>query len=181
MALGPSHRPILRGYGPLACLLLAFVLMAAFVPTNARERITLSQGSAATTPGGVNGAAPIGSATAPGAVAGATTTPGAQLAKPGQLTANTTKCSGKQVPGDPYSPSCIAFSGSNGGTTTRGVDTTTIKVAFRETNDPGFQQTLAQIGGAQFQDTPADVERTINGLADYFNKHFQFYGRKLKF
>lgn len=183
MALGPSHRPILRGYGPLACLLLAFVLMAAFVPTNARERITLSQGSGAAggVQGGVNGALPNGGATAPGAIAGATTTTGAQLAKPGQLPAHTSKCSGKQVPGDPYSPACISFSGSNGGSTSRGIDATTIKVAYRETNDPGFQQTLAQIGGAQFQDTPADVERTINGLAEYFNKHFQFYGRHLQF
>src|SRR4051794_11989275 len=111
MALGPSHRPILRGYGPLACLLLAFVLMAAFVPTNARERVTLTEGNGASAPG-VNGAGPVAAgATAPGAVAGATTTTGSQLAKPGQLPANTTKCNGKQVPGDPYSPACIAFSG----------------------------------------------------------------------
>jgi hypothetical protein len=183
MALGAAHRPILRGYGPLACLLLAFVLMAVFVPTNARERVTLAQGDAATaaangstTPGSV-----AGGATAPGAIAGSTTTTGAAVGKPGQLPAQAKACSGKQVPGDPYSPACIAFSGANGGTTTRGVDATTIKVGYRETNDPGFQQTLAQIGGAQFQDTPADVERTITGLADYFNKHFQFYGRKLKF
>jgi len=182
MALGPSHRPILRGYGPLACLLLAFVLMAAFVPTNAREQVTLN-GSNSANGSPIGGAAPgtPGAPTGGAPIAGASTTGGNSLAQPGQLPAHTTKCSGKQVPGDPYSPQCISFAGSNGGDTTRGVDATTIKVAFRETNDPGFQQTLAQIGGAQFQDTPADVERTINGLADYFNKHFQFYGRKIKF
>src|SRR3954452_17415487 len=107
MALGPSHRPILRGYGPLACLLLAFVLMAAFVPTNAGERVTLREASGTGAPGGVNGAAPVGgAATAPGAVAGATPTIGQQWPRPGPRPANTTKCSGKQVPGDPSSPPC---------------------------------------------------------------------------
>jgi hypothetical protein len=75
----------------------------------------------------------------------------------------------------------VRFHGNNGGATSRGVSAKTITIAFRETSDPGFQQTLAQIGGAQFSDTPADIERTINGLADYFNRNFQFYGRKLKF
>jgi hypothetical protein len=171
--------------------MLAFVLMAAFVPTNARERVTLTQGTGTVgngaTTGTTGGGAAAGGgvvgngAAAPGAVAGGTTTSGQQLAQPGQLPPEAKRCQGKQVPGDPYSPACISFSGNNGGATNRGVDATTIKVAYRETNDPGFQQTLAQIGGAQFQDTQADVERTITGLADYFNKHFQFYGRKLKF
>ncbi|HET6910538.1 MAG TPA: ABC transporter substrate-binding protein [Mycobacteriales bacterium] len=181
MALGPTQRTFLRGYGPLACLLLAFVLMAAFVPTNARERVTLAQGTAAAPGTGVTGTVPGSGASVPGAVKGSTTVAGTQVAKPGQLPAQTTKCSGKQVPGDPYSPPCIEFSGSNGGSTSRGVTSSTITVAYRQTNDPGFQQTLASIGGAQFADTPADIRRTIQGLADYFNKHFQFYGRKLNF
>jgi len=42
-----------------------------------------------------------------------------------------------------------------------------------------FQQQLAAFGGAQFNDTQADINRTIQGLADYFNTHFQFYGRKI--
>src|SRR5262249_26382476 len=90
-------------------------------------------------------------------------------------------CKGPQVPGDPYSPPCISFSGNNGGATTRGVTGSTIAIAFRLTSDPTFQQTLARIGGAQFDDTQADTDRTIEGLAAYFNTHFQFYGRKLKF
>ena len=182
MALGPSHRPILRGYGPLACLLLAFVLMAAFVPTNARERVTLTQGNGAAAPG-VNGAGPAaGGATAPGAVSGGTTTTGAQLAKPGQLPANTSKCNGKQVPGDPYSPPCIAFSGNNGGATTRGVDATR-----HQRRLPGAQRARAssrrwpQLGR---RPAPGHARRRRSApstaLADYFNKHFQFYGRKIK-
>ena len=35
------------------------------------------------------------------------------------------------------------------------------------------------MGGANITDTTADIERTVNTLATYFNNHFQFYGRKL--
>jgi hypothetical protein len=185
MALHRQQRPILRGYGPLACLLLAFVLMALLVPTNARERVTVANGAAeaGTTQGqtATAGKATTKHGSVPGAAPTATGAGETAVPAAGTLPSDTKKCAGKQVPGDPYSPDCISFSGSNGGATTRGVTGTTINVAYRETNDPGFQQTLAQIGGAQFQDTPADVERTITGLADYFNKHFQFYGRKLHF
>jgi len=84
------------------------------------------------------------------------------------------------VPGDPYSPPCIAFSGNNGGATSQGVTGNSITVTYRVTSDgTTFQQQLAAFGGAQFNDTQADINRTIQGLADYFNTHFQFYGRKI--
>ncbi len=84
------------------------------------------------------------------------------------------------MPGDPYSPPCIAFSGSNGGATSPGVSANAINVTYRITSDSeSFQQTLASLGGADITDTTADIERTISALATYFNTHFQFYGRKL--
>jgi hypothetical protein len=100
----------------------------------------------------------------------------------GSLPASTGACKDRklQVPGDPYSLPCVAFSGNNGGATSMGVTGSTITIAYRQTSDPGFQQTLAELGGASFSDTPADVQRTIEGLEDYFNDHFQFYGRKIK-
>lgn len=88
-------------------------------------------------------------------------------------------CSGPQVPGDPYSPPCITFSGANGGATSPGVTTTAINISYRVTSDQSFGQTLAQLAGASLQDTNADTERTILALAKYFNTHFQFYGRKI--
>ncbi len=191
MALRPSQHPLLRGYGPLVVIVVAFTLMALFVPTDAREQLVVARGAAAAgtgaTPG--NGATHGGTAASgPGATGSLTGGSGGSAgsgpntaASGGKPPAHTVRCTGAQVPGDPYSPPCLLFKGSNGGSTARGVTGNTITVAFRETNDPGFQQTLAQIGGAQFQDTQADIERTIQGLADYFNKHFQFYGRKLKF
>ncbi len=179
----PPVRPLLRGYGPLACLLVAFVLMAAFVPTEAPQKVTVTTagqgatgdvspiapgGAVAPGPGGKSGGSPVG-----GAVPSVSAS-GAPISAP-------TGCKGPQVKGDPYSPPCIAFSGNNGGATSRGVTRSTITIAFRVTSDPTFQQTLARIGGAQFDDTQADTDRTIVGLADYFSSHFQFYGRKLVF
>jgi hypothetical protein len=182
----PPVRPLLRGYGPLACLLVAFVLMAAFVPTEAPQRVTVTTAGAGSAGGGGTPLGPGGVA-APGVTGGvkaggnhvggvvpATSATGAPISAP-------TGCKGPQVQGDPYAPPCIKFSGNNGGATSRGVTRSTITIAFRVTSDPTFQQTLARIGGAQFDDTQADTDRTIVGLADYFNTHFQFYGRKLNF
>jgi hypothetical protein len=178
-----AERRLLHGYGPLVGLLLAFVLMAAFVPSVAREKDVINVsgaagsgtgtgGSAASTgttgTAGTTGSSTAGRAASTAAAAGAT--PGATAPCPGRTL---------QVPGDPYSPPCIAFSGSNGGATSTGVSANAITISYRVTNDPGFQQTLAQLGGAQFADTNADYIRTVQGLADYFNKNFQFYGRKL--
>ena len=84
------------------------------------------------------------------------------------------------MPGDPYSPPCVQFTGSNGGATAAGVSANTINVTYRITADSqSFQQTLQSLGGANITDTTADIERTINALATYFDSHYQFYGRKL--
>ena len=188
MSMDREPRPLLRGYGPLACLIVAFALMAAFVPTDAPQRVTVASTGAGVTGGtagvatggggGGNGSAGTAGSTHSTTTSGTAGTSGSDTAQP---RARSSGCKGPQVTGDPYSPPCVRFSGNNGGATTRGVTGNTITIAFRNTSDPGFEQTLAQIGGAQFSDTPADIERTIKGLADYFNRNFQFYGRKIKF
>ncbi|HWW54831.1 MAG TPA: hypothetical protein VNY84_13725, partial [Acidimicrobiales bacterium] len=122
------------------------------------------------------GAGTAGSAGSSGS-AGQAGTAGHTVVVPG----NTTPCAGQsdQIPGDPYSPPCVAFSGSNGGSTAKGVTGNSIIVSVRQTTDQSFQQTLAQLAGAQLRDTNADNLRTINALAQYFNSRFQFYGRKI--
>jgi hypothetical protein len=92
-----------------------------------------------------------------------------------------TKCAGQaaQVPGDPYSPPCITFTGDNGGQTAKGITRDSIIVSARLTSDASFQQTLATLAGAQLRDTNADTQRTLLALAQYFNTHYQFYGRKM--
>jgi hypothetical protein len=59
------------------------------------------------------------------------------------------------------------------------VTNNSIVVSVRLTSDQSFGQTLAQLAGAQLRDTNADNVRTIEALAQYFNSHFQFYGRKI--
>jgi hypothetical protein len=84
-----------------------------------------------------------------------------------------------QVPGDPYSPPCVAFEGGNPGATTRGVTGEEIVISARVLDEPGFQEQLADIAGADIADTPEDVMRTAEGLMDYFNERFEFYGREM--
>jgi hypothetical protein len=55
-----------------------------------------------------------------------------------------------------------------------------IRIAYRLTADPSFQDAIAAIGGGDVLDSPDAIERTAFGLIDYFNSRFQMYGRKLK-
>src|SRR5947209_10065594 len=162
--------------------------MALFFPTVGRKVVTVNGEGAAAGAGGDevdNGAATAGPGSAAGqaGTAGAAGSAGAAGAARGAAPPGSTgACPDRkeQVRGDTYSPPCIGFSGSNGGATSRGVNNDTITVAVRITNDPGFQQALAQAAGAQLTDTEDDVKRTTSTLADYFNSRFQFYGRKIK-
>ena len=190
---------LLKGYGPLAALLVAFILMALLVPTKAPQQDVVHESqagsgaaaagastTATTTPGAAvsaaGGAAGGGGAGAAGAAGGAKTAASSAAGAAAAATGKSGGCPGQaeQVPGDPYSPPCISFSGNNGGATSPGVSGNTINVSYRITSDSeSFQQTLASLGGANITDTTADIERTVDALATYFDNHFQFYGRKL--
>jgi hypothetical protein len=95
-----------------------------------------------------------------------------------------TSCEGpaEQVAGDGYSPPCFAFpdGADNGGATARGVTEDTVKIGYRMTGDPHILTVLAQIGGIPFEADSEDMARTAEGLVDYFNENFQFYGRRLE-
>jgi len=163
---------LLRGYGPLAGFIVVMVVMSILVPSkvqkvtaNADLGARVSDATSDTTiPGDTGTTTPVG---------GAVNTPG------GAGTAAVTRCAGDQVVGDPYSPPCAQFSGNNGGATYHGVTAKEIHVAYRVLNEKGFQQTLAALAGASLSDTPDDIKRTVSALADYFNTHYQFYGRKI--
>ncbi|HET6811337.1 MAG TPA: hypothetical protein VFH50_10035 [Acidimicrobiales bacterium] len=187
---------LLRGYGPVALFAVLMVLVAWLVPSKVQSSAGASSGGSGASGGplpgttGANGPASAsgqpGSATAaPGSGGGLPGTSGSSGSAGHTVTtpANVGQCGGQteQIPGDPYSPPCMTFSGSNGGGTSTGVTANAVNVSFRVTSDQSFQQTLAQLAGAQLADTNADTERTIQVLAQYFNSHFQFYGRKLAF
>ncbi|HAM03369.1 MAG TPA: hypothetical protein DCQ30_14260 [Acidimicrobiaceae bacterium] len=169
-----QHR-LLRGYAPAVVLLAVIALVATLVPSTTppvantfASRPTGSLGSTGTTGGQTTAQN--------GQVASGATSGAAGSAGTGAVVSS---CSGNQVPGDPYAPPCTQFAGNNGGATAKGVDGNTITVTARLTTDQNFQNTLAQLAGAQLQDTNADNERTLNAIVQYFNTHFQFYGRKI--
>ena len=191
---------VLRGYGPLAVFVVVLLLMALLVPSKSATKIAAA--------GTDSNDLAAGSADGGGSAAGTTDTTvaaasgqqagGAAQQAPGGTTAGRGTAKGNvasgatgvhpcangrkdQVPGDPYSPPCVEFSGDNGGATAKGVTPTEIHVAFRVLNEKGFEQTLASLAGAQLSDSPDDIKRTITALAEFFNKRYQFYGRKLVF
>jgi hypothetical protein len=179
----------MRGYGPLAVFVLVLLLMSVLVPSKVQDaqNVSTSSGSgmktgAGSTSGSGSGATgPETVATTPDGAAAAAA-PGAEGEAAAAPPGATGGCPDRQeqVPGDPYSPPCIAFSGANGGATSKGVTDTSIKVAYRVLNEKGFQQTLAQLAGASLSDSPDSVTRTVQALADYFNQRFQLYGRKIE-
>jgi hypothetical protein len=183
----PSARRLLRGYGPAVAIAAIMVLIAVLVPSKAQKSTNASANGASSSnevstgdnsPAAAGGPSAGGAGTAGSAGSqGQGGAAGRTVALPGK----TTPCAGqdKQVPGDPYSPPCIQFSGDNGGATSKGVTKDTITVAVRLTTDQSFQQTLAKLAGAQLRDTNDDNVRTIQAIAQYFNTHFNFYGRKI--
>ncbi|MEQ1786299.1 MAG: ABC transporter substrate-binding protein [Acidimicrobiales bacterium] len=186
---------LMRGYGPLAVFALMLLLLSVLVPSKVPDDdAQLASGPSltdGTTDGGIvatdgttDGAVATDGATTDGATTGgdAGGTTGGSTGGTGGAPAAAMSCPDRelQVPGDPYSPPCKAFSGSNGGATHKGVTGTSIKVAFRVLNERGFQQTLADLAGASLVDSPDTVKRTVQTMADYFNKRFQLYGRKIE-
>jgi hypothetical protein len=191
MAVSPNgtapgvRNRLLRGYGPAAALAALVVIVALLVPSRIPKTTNVVSAGGASNPSGavqgstgpaVTTAGSSGSAGSAGS-AGSTGSAGKTASTAGQVAA----CNGQamQVPGDPYSPPCETFSGSNGGATATGVTSTNIDVSVRLTTDQSFQNTLAQLAGAQLRDTNDDNQRTLTALANYFNTHFQFYGRKI--
>ena len=179
---------LLRGYGPLAVLVVVVLMVALLIPSKT-TRTTVSAvpgtGLGVTRGATAPGASPVSAGSVPSA--GPAASGGGPLGptraggRPATGAAVASACAGRadQVPGDPYSPPCVEFSGSNGGTTTQGVTADSVIVAYRVLDEKGFQQTLAELAGAQLVDTPETVTRTVQALADYFNARFQFYGRKI--
>ena len=182
---------LLRGYGPVAAIVALLVIVALAVPSKVptkASRVSASAGQGqsiqgATGPSASTPGAPAsqsgtgGPASGSSGSAGQAGSAGSTVNTPGKVL----PCNGRtdQLPGDPYSPPCETFSGSNGGSTSKGVTATAINVSVRLTTDQSFQNTLAQLAGAQLRDTNADNQRTLQSEIDYFNARFQFYGRKI--
>ncbi|HQF94605.1 MAG TPA: hypothetical protein PLS46_10625, partial [Microthrixaceae bacterium] len=123
-----------------------------------------------------------------GSTGGGTTKPGATVPGGGATGGTNTgpqalsACGAHQVPSDPYSPPCIKFTGANGGATSKGVSADTITVAVRiEAFSSGLVDAISKAAGADLpSEDEQDIRRTLDGLVEFFNRTYQFYGRKLK-
>lgn len=87
----------------------------------------------------------------------------------------------KQDPNDPYSPPCYTFSGDNGGVTSPGVTKDAINLSIRiQGFDNGLVDAISKVAGAKIpSESRQTISNTVSGLVDYFNRTYNFYGRKL--
>ncbi len=78
-----------------------------------------------------------------------------------------------------YAPPCVPpFSGNNGGNTYPGVTKDTITVTyFQPEVNPATDAALTAAGA---NNTPAEQAATMRAYVDYFNKHYETYGRQVK-
>ena len=95
-----------------------------------------------------------------------------------------TQCSDreKQVEGDGYAPPCFQFAdgADNGGATSPGVTADKITITYRMTPDNNLLKILADFLQVPFDEPPERMVETAEGLVEYFNANFEFYGRKLE-
>ena len=179
-------RDALERYGPTVALVVALGVLTAAIPTDqatgrrvapeSTDEVHASDGSAApsATPGGPGGPAASG----------------ARDGQPGGETAggapSDTGASGEDCRADGrmrgishYMPPCVPlFTGDNGGATARGVDADSVTVAiWSPQSDPVTSSLVAAAGVA---DRPEDVRRGFDVLVEYFNQHYETYGRKIE-
>ncbi|MEY2571421.1 MAG: hypothetical protein QOE63_1771 [Acidimicrobiaceae bacterium] len=176
-----------RTYAPLLAVAVAFALMVAIVNPVTRttqqalaagQQVTATPGQVAT--GGVAATDGETVTSSDGAGGAAGTTGGGGGGQGAGAGVQPCADRAQQVPGDPYSPPCFTFNGDNGGNTYQGVTATDITVAVRELEGPTAGEIFAQLSGTPVISSKEAVENTILALADYFNSHFQLYGRKIK-
>lgn len=198
MSEGGARDRLFRGYGPLIGFAAVFLAVAVLVPSQQREVRVDTESSAARRGVVRSGTAaddaagdatvedtvledPTGGGSDGSGTAGGPGSAGAAGAGAGAAGG----CSGPQVPGDPYSPPCAPkFSGDNGGATSRGVTKDQITVSVRIGSFAnGMLDALSNASPAAARipkETEGTITRTVAALVDYFNKRFEFYGRKLK-
>lgn len=178
---------LLRGYGPLLGFIVLFLAMALAAPSiSPEQRVTNTAGGQQVAPGaGSIPSNPTGrggsSGSVPGSVSSRSPASTAPTTTTGGGLASGRSCAGVQVPGDPYAPPCVSWSGgNNGGATAPGVTANAINVTYREAGLPDVGSLIAQFtGNKQFISSQTQLIATIKGLIKYFNTHYQFYGRKL--
>ena len=145
---------VARSYGPLLAVAMAFLLMAVVVPTAGRAHEAYAGN--VEVPGLHRGRRPPTRSAGrhrrqrpPTARTGGTEAARRAPTAGGGRQGGVQPCTDRtlQVPGDPYSPPCYAFSGGNGGTTYQGVTDKEIIVTVRTLEGPSAAEIFADISG----------------------------------
>ena len=97
----------------------------------------------------------------------------------GALTADCDPNTGRIKVPTIYAPPCVpAFSGDNGGNTYQGVTADKIKVVYFMAQESPATSAALTAAGAQNQ--PPERAATMKDYVDYFNKHYETYGRQVE-
>lgn len=140
-------------------------------PSESASTVTASDGSVV---GGTSGTGGTGGG------AGSTGGVGQPLAPPaGGVGPDCDLATGRIKVPTIYAPPCVSpFSGDNGGATYQGVTKDTITVTyFQPEVNPATDAALTAAGA---NNTPAEQAATMRAYVDYFNKHYETYGRQVK-
>jgi hypothetical protein len=185
-----APRLVLGGYLPLAALLLVCAALVAFVPSVPPQDVAVGARDAGSSPGSgpsssgsseleVAGGVDPSTGTSDGGADGSTAPPPAS--EGGTVALADTCAGGARQTREPYAPPCITFQGSNPGATSLGVTEDTITITFREGDLPSIYAVAGQVAEkANIRDTKDDIRRTIDAYVEYFNEHFQLYGRQVR-
>ncbi len=191
-------REILDRYGPTIGLIAALVLLVAIFPTSKVARVESQIASApdasvdaaaatqvddiaaasGTTAAGRKTSVAAGGVKAAQPVVGGS---GAVATGPKTAIAGPKICreDGRQRGISKYLPPCVAlFKGDNGGATARGVTRDAITVVRYMSQVSAATQAALIAAGAD--DTREDQDRMDAAIVDYFNAHYETYGREVK-
>ena len=196
----------LRRYAPFALLVMAQIVLVVVAPSkggtsangplggqfngaapSAQSSPGLTvPGTTSTTPGASTGGSAAGAGSAPTSSSSTVTAPAGSggsttAAKSGVAAPASGTTTGKPfcVTGINEHPPCTTTwaGGDNGGATWSGVTATTIKVIMYRAKDNAAVDAILRETGTY---TPPDAERQqFQLVADWINKHYQLYGRKI--
>ncbi|HEY2832170.1 MAG TPA: hypothetical protein VGJ14_07070 [Sporichthyaceae bacterium] len=201
----PSRRlRVARDYAPLAVLVAVGLIAtnalpskikpapaADMFPAGVAEQPLVPGGSLAGAPAAVATAGTTGAprstsaarAQAPDPAHNRAVSPG-QGVLPGVRAGRDCAGGGLQDPIGTYSPTCLDFTGDNGGATAPGVTANTITVTMRGQDTSSKQDDNSELAkkakSAGIAQDPAAQQRTLDALVAYFNKTYQLYGRQVK-
>jgi hypothetical protein len=185
--MGP-HR-ILARYGPTLAIVACLVVLTLFIPQEQSVPAELSTGTTSMTSASAPVASTRGDAAAGTTPGSAETTAISDGVADGPSASPTATLNPAVRPSDcrpdgrmrgisRYMPPCVPlFTGNNGGATSRGVTDDSIIVArWRPQSDPISSSLVASAGVG---DETNDIIETEDALVQYFNQHYETYGRKV--